>query len=203
MSSETITRNDLMAILNEVLPSPSFMDIFYPVGSYYETSDASFDPNTSWGGTWVLEAEGQVHVSAGTGYSIGSTGGNETHHHSTGDHKLTTSEIPAHTHGNKSLEGNISVRRFGTSGTGEDILLGGSGYTDGIVSRSTPTWSGTHGLINATNRSQSNPIYDKAHINASHEHSSVGGNGTHNHGNTGDGSNMQPYIVVNRWHRTA
>jgi len=30
-------------------------DVFYPVGSYYETSDASFDPNTAWGGTWVKE----------------------------------------------------------------------------------------------------------------------------------------------------
>lgn len=24
----------------------------YPVGSYYETSDADFNPNTAWGGTW-------------------------------------------------------------------------------------------------------------------------------------------------------
>lgn len=29
------------------------IDLFYPVGSYYETSDASFDPNVSWGGTWT------------------------------------------------------------------------------------------------------------------------------------------------------
>lgn len=25
----------------------------YPVGSYYETSDTTFDPNIAWGGTWV------------------------------------------------------------------------------------------------------------------------------------------------------
>ena len=54
MSSETITRNDLTAILNEVLPPLPTVDMFFPVGSYYETSDASFDPNVSWGGTWVL-----------------------------------------------------------------------------------------------------------------------------------------------------
>ena len=29
----------------------------YPVGSYYETSDANFNPNTAWGGTWVLETK--------------------------------------------------------------------------------------------------------------------------------------------------
>lgn len=27
----------------------------YPVGSYYETSDSNFNPNTEWGGTWVKE----------------------------------------------------------------------------------------------------------------------------------------------------
>lgn len=29
--------------------------IYYPVGSYYETSDTSFDPNVTWGGTWISE----------------------------------------------------------------------------------------------------------------------------------------------------
>ena len=48
----------------------SLLDLYYPVGSYYETSDTSFDPNAEWGGTWILEAAGQVHVSAGTGYSV-------------------------------------------------------------------------------------------------------------------------------------
>lgn len=28
------------------------IDLFYPVGSYYETSDTDFDPNKKWGGTW-------------------------------------------------------------------------------------------------------------------------------------------------------
>lgn len=66
-------------------------DNFYPVGSYYETSDTNFNPNESWGGTWVLEAEGLVHISAGSTYTIGSTGGEATH-------KLTTTEMPSHNH---------------------------------------------------------------------------------------------------------
>lgn len=28
------------------------LDLFYPVGSYYETSDTDFRPNKTWGGTW-------------------------------------------------------------------------------------------------------------------------------------------------------
>ena len=31
------------------------MKLFYPVGSYFETSDSTFDPNTEWGGTWEFE----------------------------------------------------------------------------------------------------------------------------------------------------
>lgn len=48
---------------------------FYPVGSFYETSDSAFDPNVTWGGTWELESAGTFHMSAGSGYAIGSSGG--------------------------------------------------------------------------------------------------------------------------------
>lgn len=34
------------------IPS-SIIDVFYPVGSVYETTDTTFDPNTSFGGTWI------------------------------------------------------------------------------------------------------------------------------------------------------
>lgn len=67
------------------------IDTFYPVGSYYETTDASFNPNTAWGGTWVLEDGGVVHVGAGNGYTLGDTGGEATH-------TLTTAEMPSHRH---------------------------------------------------------------------------------------------------------
>jgi len=32
------------------------MELFYPVGSYFETSDSTFDPNVEWGGTWSLNS---------------------------------------------------------------------------------------------------------------------------------------------------
>ena len=32
------------------------MELFYPVGSYFETSDSTFDPNVEWGGTWTSES---------------------------------------------------------------------------------------------------------------------------------------------------
>ena len=69
----------------------SMIDYFYPVGSYYETSDGTFDPNVTFGGTWELEIEGQVHIGAGENYEIGDTGGEATH-------TLTVNEMPSHAH---------------------------------------------------------------------------------------------------------
>ena len=62
------------------------LELFYPVGSYYETSDTSFDPNISWGGTWVEDTAGRVTVALDTGTfnTVGGTGGSETHAHDVG-----------------------------------------------------------------------------------------------------------------------
>lgn len=56
------------------------LNLFYPVGSYYETSDTSFNPNTAWGGTWVEDTAGRVLVATDTGTfdTVGNTGGAET-----------------------------------------------------------------------------------------------------------------------------
>ena len=64
----------------------SLLDMFYPVGSYYETSDTTFDPNTAWGGVWVEDAAGRVTVSrnSGTFATVGDTGGEEKHSHEYG-----------------------------------------------------------------------------------------------------------------------
>lgn len=169
----------------------ALFDFIHPVGSYYETSDTSFNPNNTWGGTWVLETAGQVHVSAGTGYSVSgalnnrSDGGATTS--ATGSHTLTASEIPAHTHGSKTLTGTINMR-YGA-------VTGGD---SGIIGSTDTTWSGSHAIVSTT--TQSNPKYHHVTVTATHEHNSVGGGGGHNHGSV---STMQPYIVVNRWHRTA
>lgn len=148
-------------------------EIVYPVGSYYETSDASFDPNVSWGGTWVLEDAGKVHLGAGTDYTIGATGGSTTHLHSTGDFTLGVNHIPSHYHG---------IAQDTGSGT---------------------TFSGWHYELHINN--QNGPVYnrDSTVSRATSATSTVGGGQAHNHGDTGSSSSMPPYIVVNRWHRTA
>lgn len=73
----------------------SIFDIFYPIGTYYETSNPNFNPNTaySWYGTWVEDTEGQVLVSrnSGTFATVGANIGEEKH-------LLTINEMPPHDH---------------------------------------------------------------------------------------------------------
>lgn len=52
------------------------MELFYPVGSYYETSDLTFDPNVEWGGTWVSKTIENNDIISGTPTFTGSHSGN-------------------------------------------------------------------------------------------------------------------------------
>ena len=127
------------------------LDIFYPIGSYYETSDTSFDPNVTWGGTWVKDSKGRVTVALDDSdadfKTISKTGGEKTH-------KLTIDEMPSHGHGIEN--GYLTNRTDGNMRqTGTGPYVSGAGYSTQLT----------------------------------------GGNQPHN--------NLQPYIVVVRWHRTA
>lgn len=65
-------------------------DLFWPVGSIYETANGDFDPAVQWGGTWERITD-KFLLAAGNTYTAGSTGG-ET------EHELTESENGPHTH---------------------------------------------------------------------------------------------------------
>lgn len=139
----------------DVMQNLQLVDIFYPPGSYYETSDSDFDPNIRWGGIWELEMAGQVHVSAGTGYAIGATGGEATH-------TLTVDEMPSHRH-HSSDDPNAAYNSLTTSGAHAVVANPGT----------TSYWRNITPYNGWTQYS--------------------GDSQAHN--------NMQPYIVVNRWHR--
>ena len=72
-----------------------FVDIFYPVGTYYETSDSNFNPNIAWGGTWVEDTKGKMLVAFDKDVVdfnvIDKTGGEK-------EHILTMEEMPKHQH---------------------------------------------------------------------------------------------------------
>ena len=176
-----VTANDMNEIKDALntLIIPKLLNIFYPIGSYYETSDTSFNPNTSMGGTWELETDGTVLVSksntTGSKFnaSIGSVVGEETH-------TLTAQELASHNHS-------------GTTDWAGDHNHTSKDYYDVLHSEGDQRRVVAYG--STTN------IGDTVSINnaGSHQHTfttnNTGGNQPHN--------NIQPSKIVNRWHRTA
>ena len=148
----------------------------YPVGAIY-MSTVNTNPSNYFGGTWVAWGSGRVPVGVNTGDSnfskVEKTGGASTH-------TLTAAQIPAHTHGSKTLTGKIPSQVFYGAQTAA---------TNGIVS------STIHSKRQYKADGTSDNAWANITINATHEHASVGGSGAHN--------NLQPYITCYMWKRTA
>lgn len=185
--------------------SSLIIDTIYPVGSYYETSDNTFDPNVVWGGSWILETEGQVHVSAGNNYTVSgalsntSDGGSKDaivveHHHNIAA-KATggMSANENHAHGINNTEVNAAF--MGMAGSGSDSGLGEIRVTAVSTGSNYVPRSSASGInfIRVSN-TKSNSL--------AHTHT-LGAHDTNDTGSDGTDANMQPYIVVYRWHRTA
>lgn len=114
------------------------LDLFYPVGSYYYTSDTNFNPNTAWGGTWTEDAQGRVLVGQDTGTfsTINDTGGEETH-------TLVTSEIPSHSH-DTLYDWQNQIIGTGAGSVGGGYINDTQGYGYGSVHTGTTGSDGAH-----------------------------------------------------------
>jgi hypothetical protein len=62
----------------------------FPIGYIYMTTSSSFDPNTTFGGTWT-RIKDRFLLADGNYYTNGNTGGESTH-------TLTINEMPKHGH---------------------------------------------------------------------------------------------------------
>ena len=196
----------------------------YPVGSIYMSMNPT-SPAELFGGTWEALNQGRVLIGASSSHPVGETGGSETV-------TLTSSQIPVHTHSFSATSSLTAIdHRHSLSSakiTGETEEAGGHTHrtssacgsgmgTDGSPSSkrspsTTPSWmeeagvhthtinatlSGSTGLISTGNSSDG---YDgNAYCRHTHTVSgttgSTGGGGSH--------SNMQPYLAVYMWYRTA
>lgn len=62
----------------------------HPVGSVYATTNSSFNPNTSWGGTWEkITADAYFKIVSSNAGNLGGT---------SSSHKIPISSIPSHRH---------------------------------------------------------------------------------------------------------
>ena len=83
------TSNQLLYNDKEVILKENFLNLVYPIGSIYWSSNNT-NPGTLFGGTWV-QIKDRFILTAGDSYSNGATGGAATV-------TLTVSNMPSHTH---------------------------------------------------------------------------------------------------------
>ena len=229
-SDSTGSNGDMYVALESGDFKKDIVDLIYPVGSIYITMNST-NPSTLFGGTWEAFGQGRVLIGAGTGndgstslsFTAGGTGGEYKH-------ALTTSEIPSHTH---RFRGTTSANSRGHTHTytkangvnGHTLTIAeipshehAINYSQTVSQSGWPSGSAYY--------MPWNPNYNTGYIKAT----ATGGGGSHNHGlstssvasgsesqnhthtfsgitgNAGSGSshnNIQPYIVVYMWKRTA
>jgi microcystin-dependent protein len=188
----------------------SYLKAMWPVGSIYISASGAFDPNTHFGGTWEAFGAGRVPVGQdaeqGEFDTLEEVGGEKTH-------VLTTAEMPSHTHVQdahthiqnahthvqdahthiQNSHSHTEKLQGGTTGATAGTNLMGSTATGGSLrnsAQSTDVATAVNQNATATNQNAT-----ATNQNATATNQSTGGGGAHN--------NLQPYIVVKMWKRTA
>lgn len=170
----------------------NIIDKVYPVGSIY-MSVVNNSPANFIGGTWVALNEGRVLIGANSTYTAGKTGGEFTH-------KITVAELPEHNHSASTASAGAHTHTASANSTGDHAHnyvcyktaeavynVGGGSHIMNVGSTLATTSAGTH----------SHTV-------------TIASADAHTHtvtvNNTGSGSamnNMQPYLAVYMWKRTA
>lgn len=176
-------------------------DDVYPVGSIYMSVNST-NPATLFGGTWEQIAGGRCLIGANSNYALGTTGGEATH-------LLNANEIPGHNHsvsisnsgGHKHNRGTMEIT--GTFAGDDSARAGhhgeyptGAFYDAGRIDLDLESDNGSGTRVGFQ---ASRAWTGETNEAGSHSHScsisNTGGGQAHN--------NMQPYLVVNIWKRTA
>lgn len=167
------------------------LQLLHPVGSIY-TSTASTNPGTAFGfGTWVAYGAGRVLIGNGGGFTAGATGGSADaivvdHNHTWGG--TTGTESASHSH-------TISISDPGHSHT----VNQSSGQADPATDKLVGTRNAGGTL--ATSTATTGITASAGTQSANHTHTISGT--TSSSGSSGTGANLQPYVVVYMWNRTA
>ena len=165
------------------------LNTLHPVGEYYETSNADFNPNGTWPGTWELENDGRVHISTSTLHAAGTTGGEERVTLTAGQsgmpshgHTFTQPKLPNHVHTATHKHSFTHLTKDGAEGTSKwTVHSEGSATNWGINN-----YTGNTGNPTTLPACTGGAVGSASAINAAESH-----------------ENMMPYRTVYRWHRVA
>lgn len=174
----------------------SIVDMIYPIGSYYWSSNAT-NPSSIFGGTWE-QVKDRFVLAAGDNYKVGATGGEASH-------TLTVNEMPSHSHTVNNHTHSIP-KLSGTAASGGSHTHGytPSGYNvqgsaGGQIAGGTSVWGVLAGQVVsiASAGAHTHSVTTNASTTggSTPDTNSQGGNTAHN--------NMPPYVTAYCWHRTA
>ena len=180
-STEQVTSAKLHQLIDDAAIAIDTFNIIWPVGSVY-TSVLSTNPNTLFGfGTWTAFGAGRTLVGLDAGQTefdtVEETGGAKTH-------TLSSSEIPSHSHSFS-----------GTATTSSD-----GNHTHTLAQATGTAGSVTAGLA-SSNTTGTN--IETTSSNGAHTHTVTISGTTESSGSGTAHNNLQPYIVVYFWKRTA
>lgn len=103
LTQETRERKQANETINNSISE--YWKTIYPIGSIYISTSPTFNPQTTWGGVWTSIAEGRCLIGANDKYTLGSTGGEESH-------TLVENELPL-------IEGRaLGVSTYGSASSG-------------------------------------------------------------------------------------
>ena len=144
----------------------------FPIGAIY-ISALGTNPADLFGGKWQALDEGRVLIGANSKFAAGSKGGEETH-------RLTTQELPSHSHSLSSLASNGSHYHLGT----------------GCPSDGSPYWGKASSSYSGTGWEYDNRNNNwNSSTEGSHSHSVT----LYSEGSSTPHNNMQPYLAVYMW----
>jgi len=160
----------------------------HPVGSIYITTSSTDPSNTYSGSTWVAYAGGRTLVgvgsNAGYSFSAGQTGGEYTH-------RLSTSEIASHSHNYIGLYMDCNYKTGYIVAQGDLNLVY---YLNTSVNPYSAGWA-TQTFTNSYS-SMSDTCVWAVGVQSDYSNTSYTGSSTYH-------NNVQPYVTVYMWRRTA
>jgi hypothetical protein len=153
----------------------------YPVGSVYTNAGVATNPNTLLGfGTWTAFGAGRVLIGNGGGFAAGNVGGNADSF--VVSHNHTMSSAGSHNH--------LILYNGDTNNLNQ--------YVPNVTAGTTLAARGAAGFETYVLNSQTAPA-DGGSTNSAGSHSHT----INSEGVSGTNANLQPYIVVYMWQRTA